>query len=147
MSETRTDVFCIELFQALVPISEKLITLECDGSTRAAGFLLERAGIPYKSYVCEVACKTFNLPIHYFLEIGEGVRLDFGLRHWYGPNHSPAGVYQAGQEEKHGITLKGVKKVTGLYCDTTLFNVLMGQVEVTPIVKQMWQAYIKFSQK
>lgn len=83
---------------AVVAVLAKLdnCRLECDGLTRVASALLNKAGIEHGIYGGHPCCIESNTegPYHLWIELSDNWKIDFRLRNWIGPKKSaPHGLY------------------------------------------------------
>jgi len=95
------------------------LRLECDGFTRVAHYLLEKAEIPH---ICmggqvRIGGELLDLP-HFWIATPDGHVVDYKLRMWLGPM-APHGVFYP---RKYGVVYEGEPRE--MYVPEWMFVVL-----------------------
>jgi hypothetical protein len=95
------------------------LPLECDGFTRIASYVLEKAGIAHRTMVGSVMTKRGTVSIHFWIEVEDWI-VDYRLR------------MNAGNDMPHGVfvppeTIQYRGEASWLACDEWLFKVLTSE--------------------
>lgn len=78
----------------LLQLSNEMEHLECDGFTRVLTYALKKKGIPHRVMIgsmMDTEKEGSIIPLHFWIELGNGQIIDFRARMWLG-NEAPHGI-------------------------------------------------------